>query len=98
MLRIYRRHRSSCSHSSERYRRCSCPILRGGHARRRDDPARARSDQLGSRLKKLRTARFKGVVDAPSFIRAGVKRIVYRREDLDVWLSRHIERVGPKRS
>jgi len=26
MLRIYRRHRSSCSHTSERYRRCSCPI------------------------------------------------------------------------
>jgi integrase len=26
MLRIYRRHRALCQHSSERYRRCSCPI------------------------------------------------------------------------
>ncbi len=26
MLRIYRRHRLSCSHRSERYRRCQCPI------------------------------------------------------------------------
>lgn len=49
-------------------------------------------------LKKSRTARFKGLVDAPSFIRAGAKRIVYRRTDLDTWVARHIERVGPKRS
>ena len=26
MLRLYRRHRSSCPHRSERYRRCQCPI------------------------------------------------------------------------
>jgi integrase/recombinase XerD len=26
MLRIYRRHRTHCSQTSERYRRCSCPI------------------------------------------------------------------------
>lgn len=26
MLRIYRRHRTHCTHTSERYRRCSCPI------------------------------------------------------------------------
>lgn len=26
MLRIYRRHRTHCPHTSERYRRCSCPI------------------------------------------------------------------------
>lgn len=26
MLRIYRRHRTFCPHTSERYRRCSCPI------------------------------------------------------------------------
>lgn len=26
MLRIYRRHRGTCGHTSERYRRCSCPI------------------------------------------------------------------------
>jgi integrase len=26
MLRIYRRHRTDCPHTSERYRRCSCPI------------------------------------------------------------------------
>ena len=26
MLRIFRRHRATCPHQSERYRRCSCPI------------------------------------------------------------------------
>ncbi len=26
MLRIYRRHATHCPHTSERYRRCSCPI------------------------------------------------------------------------
>ncbi len=26
MLRLYRRHRTSCPHASERYRRCNCPI------------------------------------------------------------------------
>lgn len=26
MLRLYRRHRTSCAHTSETYRRCSCPI------------------------------------------------------------------------
>ena len=26
VLRLYRRHRLSCSHKSERYRRCQCPI------------------------------------------------------------------------
>jgi len=26
VLRIYRRHRATCPHTSERYRRCSCPI------------------------------------------------------------------------
>jgi integrase len=30
VLRIYRRHRTSCSHTSERYRRCSCPIYVDG--------------------------------------------------------------------
>jgi len=30
VLRLYRRHRALCPHSSERYRRCSCPIYVDG--------------------------------------------------------------------
>jgi predicted DNA-binding transcriptional regulator AlpA len=46
-------------------------------------------------LKKSRTQRFRDVIDAPPFVRAGAKRIVYRREDLDEWQERHLEHVGP---
>jgi predicted DNA-binding transcriptional regulator AlpA len=46
-------------------------------------------------LKKSRTRRFRGVIDAPPFIRAGVKRVVYRIEDLEAWQERHLEHVGP---
>jgi predicted DNA-binding transcriptional regulator AlpA len=46
-------------------------------------------------LKKSRTRRFRGVIDAPPFIRAGVKRVVYRIEDLEAWQERHLEQVGP---
>ena len=49
-------------------------------------------------LKKSRTRRFRGVIDAPPFIRAGVKRVVYRIEDLDAWQERHLEYVGPDRA
>src|SRR5437867_2675509 len=48
-------------------------------------------------LKKSRTQRFRDVIDAPPFVRAGAKRVVYRREDLDAWQERHLERVGPGR-
>ena len=48
-------------------------------------------------LKKSRTQRFREMIDAPPFIRAGAKRIVYRRQDLDTWQDRHLERVGPVR-
>ena len=48
-------------------------------------------------LKKSRTKRFRGVIDAPPFIRAGVKRVVYRVEDLEAWQERHLEHVGPDR-
>jgi hypothetical protein len=48
-------------------------------------------------LKKSRTQRFRGVIDAPPFVRAGAKRVVYRREDLDAWQERHLEQVGPVR-
>jgi len=48
-------------------------------------------------LKKSRTKRFRGVADAPPFIRAGVKRVVYRVNDLEAWQSRHLEHVGPQR-
>ena len=46
-------------------------------------------------LKKSRTRRFRGVIDAPPFIRAGIKRVVYRIEDLEAWQERHLEHVGP---
>lgn len=48
-------------------------------------------------LKKSRTQRFRAVIDAPPFVRAGAKRVVYRREDLDAWQERNLERVGPPR-
>ena len=48
-------------------------------------------------LKKSRTRRFRHVIDAPPFVRAGAKRIVYRLEDLDAWQERHLEQVGPGR-
>ena len=47
-------------------------------------------------LKKSRTKRFRRTMDAPPFIRAGVKRIVYRVEDLEAWQERHLEHVGPE--
>jgi predicted DNA-binding transcriptional regulator AlpA len=46
-------------------------------------------------LKKSRTKRFRGVIDAPPFVRAGVKRVVYRIADLEAWQERHLEHVGP---
>jgi predicted DNA-binding transcriptional regulator AlpA len=46
-------------------------------------------------LKKSRTKRFRGAIDAPPFIRAGVKRVVYRVEDLHAWQERHLQHVGP---
>jgi predicted DNA-binding transcriptional regulator AlpA len=46
-------------------------------------------------LKKSRTQRFRSVTDAPSFVRAGAKRVVYRIEDLKAWQERHLEHVGP---
>jgi predicted DNA-binding transcriptional regulator AlpA len=49
-------------------------------------------------LKKSRTKRFRGVIDAPPFIRAGVKRVVYRIADLEAWQERHLEHVGPNRA
>jgi predicted DNA-binding transcriptional regulator AlpA len=45
-------------------------------------------------LKKSRTKRFRHVIDAPPFIRAGVKRVVYRIEDLEAWQEGHLEHVG----
>jgi predicted DNA-binding transcriptional regulator AlpA len=48
-------------------------------------------------LKKSRTQRFRAVIEAPPFVRAGAKRIVYRLEDLDAWQERHLEQVGPVR-
>lgn len=46
-------------------------------------------------LKKSRTRPFRHVIDAPPFVRAGARRVVYRREDLDAWQARHLEHVGP---
>ena len=46
-------------------------------------------------LKKSRTKRFRQLVDAPSYVRAGARRIVYRLTDLEKWQERHLESVGP---
>jgi predicted DNA-binding transcriptional regulator AlpA len=45
-------------------------------------------------LKKSRTRRFCQTSDAPPYVRAGARRIVYRREDLDSWQRQHLESVG----
>lgn len=45
-------------------------------------------------LKKSRTKRFRHRADAPPFVRAGARRIVYRRKDLDAWLALHVEHAG----
>ena len=45
-------------------------------------------------LKKSRTRRFCQTSDAPPYVRAGARRIVYRREDLDSWQRQHLEAVG----
>jgi hypothetical protein len=42
-------------------------------------------------LKKSRTRRARERTDAPPFVRCGARRIVYRRQDLDAWLARHLE-------
>jgi predicted DNA-binding transcriptional regulator AlpA len=45
-------------------------------------------------LKKSRTRLFLGTTDAPPFVRAGARRIVYRRVDLDEWQQDRVARVG----
>ena len=45
-------------------------------------------------LKKSRTKRFRGTADAPRYVRAGARRIVYRRVDLDDWQQGRVARVG----
>lgn len=47
-------------------------------------------------LKKSRTRRFRSTVDAPRYVRAGARRVVYRRADLDDWQMRHTNTVGPE--
>lgn len=47
-------------------------------------------------LKKSRTRRFRSTVDAPRHVRAGARRVVYRRADLDEWQMRHTNTVGPE--
>ena len=43
-------------------------------------------------LKKSRTRSFSADIDAPAFVRAGAKRVVYRRRDLDEWQERSLHR------
>ena len=45
-------------------------------------------------LRKSRTQRFRGAMDAPAYIRSGARRVAYRREDLDTWQRLHREVVG----
>ena len=70
-----------------------------------DWPKQALSEEEAARyigmssawLKKSRTQRFRNIIDAPPFVRAGAKRVVYRRDDLNAWQERHLEEVGPRR-
>ena len=41
-------------------------------------------------LKKARTVRFRGAIDAPPFVKAGARRVVYRRRDLEEWAQAHV--------
>ena len=43
-------------------------------------------------LKKARTARFRAAIDAPPFVKAGARRVVYRRRDLEDWVQAHVSR------
>lgn len=45
-------------------------------------------------LKKSRTKRFGLTADAPRYVRAGARRVVYRRVDLDEWQLRHLQPVS----
>jgi predicted DNA-binding transcriptional regulator AlpA len=45
-------------------------------------------------LKKSRTRRFRSTADAPRYVTAGARRIVYRRVDLDEWQLAHTKFVG----
>lgn len=45
-------------------------------------------------LKKSRTRRFRSTADAPRYVRAGARRIVYRRVDLDEWQLHHTTSLG----
>jgi predicted DNA-binding transcriptional regulator AlpA len=45
-------------------------------------------------LKKSRTRRFRSRADAPRYVKAGARRIVYRRVDLDEWQLCHTTSVG----
>lgn len=44
-------------------------------------------------LKKSRTRSFNAEIDAPPFVRAGAKRVIYRRRDLDEWLERNVRHM-----
>ncbi|AMY10812.1 Helix-turn-helix domain protein [Luteitalea pratensis] len=43
-------------------------------------------------LKKARTARFRAAIDAPPFVQAGARRVVYRRRDLEDWVQAHVSK------
>lgn len=47
-------------------------------------------------LKKSRTQRFRSTADAPRYVRAGTRRVVYRRVDLDDWQMQHTMAVGDR--
>ncbi len=47
-------------------------------------------------LKKSRVACMRGRADAPPFVKAGRRRVVYRRRDLDEWLAGHLQTASPR--
>ncbi len=54
-------------------------------------------EMSGGWLKESRTLRCMGTTGAPPYVRAGARRILYRRCDLDTWLALHVEHVGAVR-
>ena len=41
-------------------------------------------------LKRARTSRFRAAMDVPPFAKAGARRVVYRRRDLEDWVQAHV--------
>jgi hypothetical protein len=45
-------------------------------------------------LRKSRCMHFRELMDGPTFVRLGIKRVAYLRTDLDAWLANHRQQLG----